>query len=360
MFAAADRDRRSDPMYPDAAAGARRVLCMVVSTGVIGLVVSARSSPSSRRAGRRPPSDSRTDGRRDAEGARRRSPESLVTSPSGVDARELVCAAAISEHEREHWSRIVERTRRGASRSPVPPASPIDLARAASIPCEPVAEPRRRTSHRSACSFSDVSRNAWRLGADRPDAPGSSSVLYEPIVRRGRRSACSRSAGRHAHEVDRSKDAGGDLVPRGRGRIRRSSDRTCLRGSMRRPGPTISRRSPNRRDFDDELDDAIAERRDRLRRDDRHRPLQAVQRRARAPRRRSSAAAVRDARGRPRSRPGDLLARYGGEEFAVLLRGCALADAQAALERLRLPLRSASPARSGSRNAGRSRRPDAI
>lgn len=34
-------------------------------------------------------------------------------------------------------------------------------------------------------------------------------------------------------------------------------------------------------------------------------------------------------------RPGDLLARYGGEEFAVLLHGCSLRDARAALDRLR-------------------------
>jgi diguanylate cyclase (GGDEF)-like protein len=37
-------------------------------------------------------------------------------------------------------------------------------------------------------------------------------------------------------------------------------------------------------------------------------------------------------------RASDMLARYGGEEFAVLLPGCALGDAQALLERLRLAM----------------------
>jgi diguanylate cyclase (GGDEF)-like protein len=46
-------------------------------------------------------------------------------------------------------------------------------------------------------------------------------------------------------------------------------------------------------------------------------------------------------------RASDMLARYGGEEFAVLLPGCALGDAEALLERLRLAMPGAQTVSAG-------------
>ena len=96
---------------------------------------------------------------------------------------------------------------------------------------------------------------------------------------------------------------------------------------------------PNRRDWEERLPSELARasraEQAALRRDARPRPLQGLQRQARAPGRRPAAGRGGHGRGMGVLRPYDVLARYGGEEFSLLLPDVDLDDAVALVERLR-------------------------
>jgi diguanylate cyclase (GGDEF)-like protein len=247
---------------------------------------------------------------------------------SGADARELVCAAAYSSMDAVMVT-LIERENAG-----------FRLTGAAGIPVgldvlQQAVEPSASLVaffSQERVLISDVSQNAG-VSPLIIQSTGLVSVLFEPIVRRGMPVgvlgvgwATTRTT------IDPKTQAIISFLAAEAGSAIERSDLLARLDEQARTDELTS--MPNRRAWDDAVEDAL---------------------------RGNESVCVamldidhfkiyNDEHGHPAGdrllqqcthawsaelRPGDLLARYGGEEFAVLLRGCALVDAQAALERLR-------------------------
>ena len=312
------------PMYPTN--GWRSTVLWIVAAGVIGLVV--RSVVAERRL--------------QAETAERQSEmvaETLKVLDEvagvardislGVDARERVCAAAISGTNATLVT-IVERTD-GVFAITGTAGVPIDLPELQDS-VQPVASLSAYFSQ-ARVFIPDVSRNRG-VSELIVETTGLASILYEPIIRHGRPvGVLSVGWSTPRTKVD-AKDLAviSYLAAEAGSAIERSDLLTRLDVQARTDDLTSI---ANRREWDAELADAIAESNpacvamidiDRFKAfNDDHGHVagdRLLQECASAWKR--------------QIRPGDLIARYGGEEFAVLLRNCSLRDATAVLERVRL------------------------
>ncbi len=312
------------PMYP--ASGWRSTVLWVVAAGAIGLVVRSVVAERSQQA----------------ETAERQSEMVAATLKVldevagvardisfGVDARERVCAAAVSGTNATLVT-IVERAN-GAFAITGTAGVPIDLPELQQS-VQPVASLSAYYSQ-TRVFIPDVSRDPG-VSPLIVESTGLASILYEPIIRHGRPVGVLSVGWSTPRERVDAKDLAviSYLAAEAGSAIERSDLLTRLDMQSRTDDLTAV---ANRRGWDAELADTIAESTpacvamidlDRFKafNDDRghlagDRLLQ------------ECASAWKQ-----QIRPGDLIARYGGEEFAVLLRNCSLGDATAVLERVRL------------------------
>jgi diguanylate cyclase (GGDEF)-like protein len=312
------------PMYPES--GWRSTALWVVVASVLGLVVTSVVA----------------ERRQQAETAERNSSTAAATLKVldevaavardiswGVDARERVCAAAVSGTNATLVT-IVER-RGGAFAITGSVGVPMDLRELQSS-VQPAASLSAYFSQERVF-VPDVTTNRG-VSPLIVQKTGLASILYEPIIRHGRSVGVLSVGWSTPHERVDAKDQAviSYLAAEAGSAIERSDLLTRLDVQARTDDLTSI---ANRRAWDDELADAVAGQApvcvamidiDHFKafNDDRghlagDRLLQEC-----------ATAWERQIR------PGDLLARYGGEEFAVLLRDCRLRDATGVLERVRL------------------------
>ena len=312
-----------DPMYPSS--GWRSaVLYMVVATGV-GLVVAAVVAEQREQAAS---AEWQADRVAETLAALESVAEVARDISSGADARELICAAALSSMDASMVT-LVER-HDGAFTLTGAAGIPVDLG-VLQQAVEPSASLVAFFSQERVL-VSDVSTNAG-VSSLIVQSTGLVSVLFEPIVRRGQPIGVLSVgwATRHDSIDPRTQAVVSFLAAEAGSAIERSDLLARLDAQARTDDLTAI---PNRRAFDDALDDALSGDETfcvamldidhfKLFNDQHGHPA--------GDRLLQQCATAWSAR----ARPGDLLARYGGEEFALLLRGCELADAQVALERLR-------------------------
>ncbi|HEY3613841.1 MAG TPA: sensor domain-containing diguanylate cyclase, partial [Gaiellales bacterium] len=245
----------------------------------------------------------------------------------GTDARELVCAVALTSTD-ARLATVVE-----------PRGDGFEITGSAGVPIA-AAELRSVQPAASIAAFNaarrvfiaDVTRQAG-VAPQIVRATGIVSVLYEPILRDGSPVGVLAIAwATPRSEIDAKTQAIAQFLAAEAGAAIERSDLLARLDDQARSDPLTL--LPNRRAWDDTI--AAALRGDR--------PLCVamvdIDHFKRFNDRNGHAAGDRLLRAcavawRGHLRPGDTLARVGGEEFAVLLPDCSLADAAGVLERLR-------------------------
>ena len=246
----------------------------------------------------------------------------------GTDARELVCSVVAHEHATRRSRRLSSRAAT-ASRSRARPGVPIATDELRSV--QPAASIAAFT-RRAAIFVADVTRQAG-VSPLIVRATGIVSILYEPILRDGEPVGVLAIAWTSPRsELDAKTTAIAQFLAAEAGAAIERSDLLARLDGQARSDPLTLAAQPAGLGRD--AGAGAARRGAGLRRDDRHRPLQALQRPQRACRRRSAAARVRRRLARPPAaeRHDRARRRRGVRGAASRLR---VEDAARVLERLR-------------------------
>jgi diguanylate cyclase (GGDEF)-like protein len=247
---------------------------------------------------------------------------------SGVDARERICAAAVSSLNAT-MATVIEH-RDGVFALTGAAGVPIDLAVLQQVVQPSASLAAYHTQER--VLVPDVAQDAG-ITPLLIESTGIVSALFEPIMRRGAPVGVLAVGWRTRREtLDAKAQAVASFLAAEAGSAIERSDLLARLDALARTDELTS--LANRRAWDDAIAQALEQQGafciamldiDHFKAyNDEHGHLagdQLLQRCASA--------------WRAALRPGDLLARYGGEEFAVLLRGCPLAHAHGTLERVR-------------------------